>query len=215
MLSAVPRADWPPAGGPGRGRAWQRWLIRLGLAICLAGMTRYEVRSAGDAPAWTAEAEALMATFLLHYVRLATWPEAVTPDPHAPKPPLVIGVVGADPFGRRLDEAFRGETFSGRSAVVRRLTADDDLTGCQLLFISRSEAKRMPDLLTTLRGRPVLTVSDAPGFLAAGGLIAFREERGKLVFDIDAEGAKRANIVLSSRLLRLARNLQKEPAEAR
>jgi len=50
-----------------------------------------------------------------------------------------------------------------------------------------------------------LTVGETPDFLAQGGIINFILEGGKVRFQIDSKAAERADLRISSHLLRLAR----------
>jgi hypothetical protein len=47
-------------------------------------------------------------------------------------------------------------------------------------------------------------VSDAPRFLAAGGVIQLRTEDDRVRFDVDLQRAKDAALVINSKLLTLA-----------
>ena len=76
--------------------------------------------------------------------------------------------------------------------------------GCHVLFIHRGV--RHEPYLREARGQPLLTVGEVPDFLRDGGIVNFVVEDGKVRFDIDREAAARANLAISSRLLRLARS---------
>jgi hypothetical protein len=58
-----------------------------------------------------------------------------------------------------------------------------------------------------VRGAHVLTVGDAPDFLARGGVVEFVREGNRVRFDVNIGEAQRAGLVVSSRLLRVARHV--------
>src|SRR5437868_3956082 len=62
--------------------------------------------------------------FLFNFTQFVEWPTNAFRDPAAP---IVIGVVGEDPFGTLLDEAVKGETVSGRPLSVRRYRRTDPI----------------------------------------------------------------------------------------
>ena len=155
-------------------------------------------RAAAATPAPLAEYE-VKAAFLHNFARFVEWPEA------AASGPLVVGVLGEDPFGPLLDRTFAGKTLRNQPIHVRRLARVEDAAGVHVVFISRSEEGRLADILRPLRGTPVLTVSDIPDFAARGGIIGLRLEDQKVRFDIDPNQAARAGLKLSSQLLKLAR----------
>ena len=108
----------------------------------------------------------LKAVFLFNFAQFVEWPPEAFPDAQTP---LVIGVLGEDPFGAYLDETVRGERVNNRSLVVQRYRRVDEIKTCHILFISRSEADRLEQILVRLKGRNILTVGDAEGFAQRGG----------------------------------------------
>jgi hypothetical protein len=146
----------------------------------------------------TSEIEAV---FLFNFSQFVDWPSQVFAEPDSP---IVISVLGSDPFGTTLDEVVRGEVVKGRSLIVRRFQRVEQLTDTQILFISRSERGRLESILTTLKGRSVLTVSDIEGFANNGGIICFVLVDNKIRLRVNLQAAKAAGLTLSSKLLRPA-----------
>jgi hypothetical protein len=138
---------------------------------------------------------------LFHFTGFVEWPSAAFRDPEAP---LVIGVLGDDPFGSVLDELVRDEKINGHPLVARRYRHVEDVTDCHILFISGSEAADFPRILAQLHGRSVLTVGDTDGFIRAGGMVRFVIESGKVRQRINVAAARAAGLTISSMLLRLA-----------
>jgi len=142
------------------------------------------------------------AAYLFNFLKFVEYPGESFADPLAP---IVIGVVGEDPFGNALPQVVIGKTVQGRDLVIRVYRAGEDLRGAHILFISASERKRLPMILSGLRGSSVLTVGDTAGFLEAGGMIQFLNENGRVRFAIDVDATSRARLKLSSKLLSLAK----------
>jgi hypothetical protein len=143
----------------------------------------------------------LKAVFLFNFAQFVDWPPATFPDPHTP---LVIGILGDDRFGSTLDETVRGEQVNDRPLVVQRYRRLDDVGTCQILFVSQSENDRLDQIVSALRGRNILTVSDAPDFALHGGMIQFVTDKNKIRLDINLDAAKAASLTISSKLLRPA-----------
>jgi hypothetical protein len=146
----------------------------------------------------TAEVEAV---FLFHFSQFVDWPVQAFPDSSSP---IVIGVLGSDPFGAALDDVVRGEMVKGRPLVVRRFQRIEQLTDCHILFVSRSERARLEPIVQTLKGRSILTVSDLEGFAGDGGVIGFVLVDNKIRLRVNLEAARDAGLTLSSKLLRPA-----------
>jgi hypothetical protein len=141
------------------------------------------------------------AVFLFNFAQFVEWPAVAFPEA---KTPLVIGVLGEDPFGAELDEIVRGETLGLRPLQVRRYQRVEEIEACHILFISRSEGPRLALVLERLKGRSVLTVGDMDEFTRRGGMIRFVTEQNKVRMRINVEAAKRVGLVISSKLLRPA-----------
>jgi hypothetical protein len=143
----------------------------------------------------------LKAVFLFNFAQFVEWPPQAFADAQTP---LVIGVLGRDPFGAYLDETVRGERVNNRSLVVQRYGRVEDIDTCHILFISRSEGDRLEEILARLRGRSILTVADAEGFALPGVMIGLVTVENKIRLRINLEGAQAASLRISSKLLRAA-----------
>jgi YfiR/HmsC-like len=175
--------------------------------VVLLGLLALPV-SAQEVPSPAPLEYELNAAFLYNFVKFVEWP----PDAFAgPRSPLTICVYGENPFGSSLDGAVRGESLGERSLLVQRPAALDELRDCKVLFVSRSERQRMPEVLSQIEGAPVLTVSDTDGFLRAGGIINFVLEENKVRFLINQDAAERSRLRISSKLLRLAKGSSSSP----
>lgn len=175
-MAAVKRA-WPVALGV---------LLLLGLSV-----------SAAVAPA----EYRVKAVFLFNFAQFVDWPPDAFTDPGQP---FVIGVLGKDPFGAELDAVVRGETVSHRPLVVERYNNIADLHNCHILYIARSEVGHLAQILEALKGRSVLTVSDADGDDQAGVMIRLVNRSNRVGLQIDVGAAKASHLTISSKLLRPA-----------
>lgn len=181
---------------------------RLWFASVLVTAAMPALHSADTAPAATISAEyRVKAGFLFNFLQFVEWPARALGDPAAP---IVIGVLGDDPFGGYLDELVQGEKVGERPIVVRRFRRTDEIANCHILFLSRSEAAQFEKQLAALAGRNVLTVGDADGFERAGGIVRFAIENGKIRLRINTDAAKAAELTISSKLLRLATLVTRE-----
>jgi len=149
----------------------------------------------------------LKAVFLFNFAQFVEWAPQAFPDAQAP---LVIGVLGRDPFGAYLDETVRGETVNDRPLVVQRYGRVEDIHTCHVLFISESETDRLEQILASLSGRSILTVSDTESFALRGVMIRMITVENKIRLRINLEAAQAANLKISSKLLRPAEIVSSE-----
>jgi len=143
----------------------------------------------------------IKALFLFNFAQFVQWPPLAFSKPDGP---FRIGILGEDPFDDFLDETVKGEKVDGHPLVVERYENPGDVKDCQILFISRSESGHLEDILAGLKDKNILTVGDGEGFLKSGGIIRFVTEENKIHFRINLEAAKRVNLTISSKVLRLA-----------
>lgn len=172
---------------------------RLAAVLLAAGLAFAAARPAAAETAPSREYQ-IKAAFLYNFARFVEWPPAAFAGPDAP---LQLGILGEDPFGPALDDLARSETVQHRRLVVRRSRRAEDLRGCQLVFVSRSELAA--DILPGLGGSPILTVGDAEGFARQGGMIDFYLDANRVRFEINSEAARRGGLRISSQLLSLGR----------
>ena len=144
------------------------------------------------------------AAYLFNFLKFVEWPTDMSPSPSGK---WVIGVVGVSPFGEELAQVVSGKVVQGHELQVKNFQAAEDLRTCHILFISDSERKRIPAILTALNSSSVLTVGDMDNFTRAGGMIQFVMEDGRVRFVIDVGAASRARLKVSSKLLSLARDV--------
>lgn len=181
-------------------------ILAWGLVVVAAGLVVWVSRAAAP------REYLLKATFLYNFAQFTEWPGHAFTNASAP---LVVAVLGEDPFGSDLDDVMRGATSGSRKLLIRRLKPDDKLTDCHLLFICRSEKRRVAAVMEQLAGVPVLTVSELEEFQKQGGIIQLVMEKGQVRFEINVAAAQQANLRLSSKLLHLARNMKDTPTAPR
>lgn len=173
----------------------QRWIVGLILAVPLLG-------GSGSAQDAQPSEYQLKAVYLFNFAKFVEWPDTAF---SAPAAPLVIGVIGKNPFGDYLENTVRGKALNGHPLAVREIRAANEITNCHILFISTSEQKRVPEILKNLQNAPVLTVSEMDRFTESGGMINFVWVEKTIHFQINDAIAKNVGLKIGSKLLGLAR----------
>ena len=144
---------------------------------------------------------ALKSAFLYNFCRFIDWPDSAFASPNEP---LIIGIAGDDPFGSLLYEAVKGKKYHNRPIRIDHFRAPGDIKRCHLLFVSHANAGRLDPILGAVAGKSVLTVSETEDFLTRGGMITLRAEQNRVRLRISAAALGSANLVVSSKLLRVA-----------
>ncbi len=141
------------------------------------------------------------AVFLFNFSHFVEWPPQAFSSPDEP---FVIGIVGDNPFGTRLDEAVSGEHIEQHPLLVRHFRNVADIGNCHILYIGSSESGRIREILAALDRRTALTVSDFDGAAERGVMIQFVTENNRVRLRINPESAHTAGLTISSKLLRPA-----------
>jgi len=176
--------------------------LTVAVLLCLSLALGANAQSSDSA----ASSEYLIkAGFIYNFAQLVQWPSVVFSQADSP---IVIGILGTDPFGTTIDRVVENKKLDGRNLVVKRLKWGKDLKDlkdCNILFVSSSEKEHIPDLFNMVKWLPILTIGETPGFATRGGIINLTLQDNKVRFEVNIEAAKQANLNISSRLLALAR----------
>lgn len=150
----------------------------------------------------------LKAEFIERFTRFIYWPEeAASPAVETPFTLCAHGKHPLVPYLRAIGKDYRIK----RREVVFRLVRDiGEAAGCHVLFIPGSAAPEIEQILDGIRGLPILSVGDTPGFAVRGVAVNFFLERDLVRFEINSTAAARAGLEISSRLLQLARRVEEE-----
>jgi hypothetical protein len=193
---------------------------RLGLLIAILPVLLASTAPGAHSQDTSASSEYLIkAGFIYNFANLVQWPSGTFPQPDSP---IVIAIVGQDHFGTTLDRVLEGKKVNGRPFVIKRLRSVSEflksvaeLKECHILFVSSSEMPHLTDAIQIIKGLPVLTIGETPGFAKGGGIINLILEDNRVRFEVNVEAAKEADLNISSRLLALARIVSQAPADGR
>src|SRR5579862_2179388 len=172
----------------------------IALAILSAGAR------AGAADEYRADEYRVKAAFLYNFAKFVEWPPRAFKNP---SDPIVIGVLGKNPFGDALSEAVAGKTLGGRAFQVREVAGAQQAADCQIVFVSSSERKHLGPLFSRIGNAAVLTVGETDNFAAEGGMINFKIDAGSVRLQINVEAARRQQLRISVKLLSLAEIVEK------
>ncbi len=149
----------------------------------------------------TVEEYTAKAALTFNFARYTDWPaSAVATSPEV----LRVCVKGGD----TVITAFKGvggRRIGKRHIRVNALRRGDDPGNCDVIFVDSRDRRSISLLLARVRDLPVLTIGEIPGFADYGGIINIFRSGDKFRFEVSLKAAKRTNLVISSRLLRLAK----------
>jgi hypothetical protein len=142
------------------------------------------------------------ATYIYKFEAYVKWPPTAFASPSSP---FILCIVSDDSFAAAVDKAVSGQQVGGRSFEVRRLAAAAPDAGCHVMFVGASGPQSVAQALDSVRGAPILTVTDATDNSSAPmGIVGFVVQDNKVRFRIDDGAASQNGVAISSELLKLA-----------
>lgn len=138
------------------------------------------------------------AAFLLNFAKFVEWPEGTFE--HVRQPVTLCVWAGAETV-EVIEAALRGKTVGTRPLRVVGMESPD--AHCDMVYL-RGDRDDVMRLFGALEAPGVLSVYETEERLPAGVIRFFIDER-KVRFEVDLDAAERQRLVISSKLLRVAR----------
>lgn len=131
--------------------------------------------------------------------RFVEWPDS---SPEADR--FVFCIYRENPFAEAIEQ-LDSRSIQGNSIDVEILRSRSEINSrCHLVFIPESAADEGEQIAAELRSLPILTISDSPGFAAAGGIIELKRESNQIGFRINTDALRASGLTIGSQLLELA-----------
>ncbi len=170
-----------------------------GIALLLTCVALGSVVSAQNSP--RSPEYLIKAAYLYNFAMFVEWPADAFATPDAP---LVIGIVGADPFGWALERTVQDKRINRHRIVIERLQPQQDVRHCHIVFVATADGGRTPELQRS-DSAPILIVADSAQPAKVRSAINFLVKNDQVTFEVDLDAARSARVVISSKLLKLAR----------
>lgn len=150
--------------------------------------------------AQTASEPALKAAFIYNFAVFTEWPAAAL----APDACLSICIHPDSALGAALTD-LNLQAIRGHQLLIQ---STPNLRNCHILLLDALDRPELARIRQALRGGHVLTITDMAEPEPGDAIIALSVENKRIAFDIDLAAAHQAQLSISSKLLRLARNVQ-------
>ncbi len=146
------------------------------------------------------EEYAVKAAFVYNFARFIQWPESAFA---CETDQFQICYIGNEKVAKQLN-SINGKKKDERTISVKHFSSVKGCEGCNIIFISRNSGTLfLKKIISLTKEKPVLTIGESKGFTQLGGVINFTPKKGRLLFEININAAKK-KLKPSSRLLKLA-----------
>ena len=140
----------------------------------------------------------MKAVFLYNFTKYISWTTLDTAKT------FTIGVFGVDEILVPLRMMAQERLESGQVIKVLKVTDQDQIDGCEILFVPVHNTTAFHELRPELSSANILFVGESLGFATSDGAINFIKRDGKIKLEINRKALTEANLTASSHLLKLA-----------
>ena len=157
--------------------------------------------SQGVTSSQTVEQQTVLAVLTFNIARFSQWPDSAFIN----KPlTLNLCVIGNNVVQQSF-EKINNKVTNHKTVHVINLSRLRNLDQCHLLYISELKRNKLISLRTQLKELPVLTIGENMEFLQLGGMVGLLQVNGKIQLSINLAIIKQSGLLISSRLLKLAK----------
>ena len=143
----------------------------------------------------------IKAAYIFNFAKFLEWPNSSLNNDT-----IVISIYKNDPFGIVLEKTMIGRKANGKVWKIIRTQNIKDLENCHIAFFSDVEKYELIKIIDQLDKTPVLTIGDEiVDFCELGGCINFTSQFSENQFEINNDAAKSQKIIISPKLLLLAK----------
>lgn len=218
-------------------------LVLLSQGIGIADSSSHYMLATGSSLSTQKKAEEvenqIKAAFVYNFMKFTEWSSEKKDsegnhqftNSNGNKPPMVIGIVGENPFGKAFEPLMKKTIKDRPLKIIEFPTLSDyrkehpdisvafqhyfqdhlaTLRSVHVLFFCKSEQEVLLQFLNAIEGAGVLTISDINNFARTGGIIGFIKEKKKIRFEINLTEAENQKLKISSQLLKLAKEVIRE-----
>ena len=141
----------------------------------------------------------LKALYIYNFATLTDWPSDYR------KGEFVIGIYSqTDNVYAQLRKKYNGKSVGQQKINIVRFSPTSELKKVNILFLDRSRSGKIEEVISKIRNKSTLLVTNQNGYLSRGSVINFVEVDSRQSYEISVRNARRRKLVIASELERLA-----------
>lgn len=143
----------------------------------------------------------IKAGLIYNFLKFTAWPESSLSQNGGK---LNVCLFGGDPFDGYL-YPLEGRTAQQYLISIKKIDAINQLNSCNLIVVHHDRKGSLPQLFQSLKGKPILTISDINDFARQGGMVEMVKEEERVNLYINEKEASNAGVQIQSRILKFAK----------
>ncbi|MBN1116332.1 MAG: YfiR family protein [Bacteroidales bacterium] len=138
------------------------------------------------------------ALFIYNFLSHTMWPE------NFPMDNIKIGIYGTTNTSNTLQEFTKERKVGTKGIMVFPVNSLEELSNCNVLLVAYNSSNKLPDIMSKVKNKPCLVITEKSGCIASGAAIEFEIVNDKLKFRANLDNAKNQKLMLSSALLNMS-----------
>ena len=156
------------------------------------------------AASFSASEVKLKIVLLYNFAKFINWPEQRFSESNAP---VTLCIYAEEQYAKAAQGVHGKPVQKKRTIAVTAISDESNIDSCHILFISQSTIERIGKIPESATASSVVTVGETKEFIQHGGIINLIEINKKIRFEINLKSAKNKSLKISSKLLRLAKEV--------
>lgn len=144
--------------------------------------------------------------YLLSFPKFVDWP--AKSDVYDLRKPFIIGVIGLNPFKTSLETNAAAIRIKNKVIKIEYYDSPYEITDCNMLFISKCSEKEFKSIMSKVRRKPILIITDEQDFSFPYTMLSFYKEDNIVRFYINDEQAKESGLQISYQLLSIGKRIK-------
>lgn len=138
------------------------------------------------------------AAMLYNFLKYVQWPN------EAEGGEFVVGVMGEDDVFNTLKTWYDGKPKGSKKYVIKKLNSASEASTCQVVYLGKAKSNQLENVMGSISGKSVLTITDGNGLGKKGSCINFKVVDGKLKFELNQATVSSQNLKVSGQLSSMA-----------
>lgn len=165
----------------------RRTILAMSVLLVLPGLSHSQINREYD----------LKAAFIFNFCKYVEWPGNFSDS-------VYVAVLGDSPITEKLRETAKDHELKNRPVSVRHYSSVEQITHCDLLFISKSYSDDLKNVLFRFSNKPTLLIGERSGLAAKGLNMSFVIFENKLRFEVNLKAQNSSLFQISANLLKHA-----------
>jgi hypothetical protein len=115
-----------------------------------------------------------------------------------------------NPFGTLPKEIYKDKKINNKPIILNFIKNIQELKHTDMLFIPKSQASQLQNIIHTIKGQGIFTVSDIKGFAQKKGMLQLYFVSRKIKLKINLDAVKKEHLNIRSTLLRIAKVIKEK-----